>query len=132
MFFGQLDDFDQDVNIGEAVNIEGQNVIISGSADHKFTANISANISVTNEKTVDVRTYEKCFTDRIDRETVFSTVDKKIQKWILTAIDDIITWRVELAVQSMNGSSEWVGASVTAIQFVGTYIDQRLFWKRIR
>ena len=46
---------------------------------------------------------------------VVETVEEKIRNSVLTAIEIIITPRIELAIRSMNATSGWNTASVTSI-----------------
>ena len=65
---------------------------------------------------MNVRTLERCFTDRIDRELVkiLDSIEDRIQNAIWTVIDIIITPRMELATKSINESSGRDAVSVTA------------------
>ena len=65
----QLDDFDQDVNIGNAASERQENIGVSeGTNDRDFTVRTSSNSTAINESTANVKTLEKCFNERIDRE----------------------------------------------------------------
>ena len=57
---------------------------------------------------MNVQTLERVFNESIDREMgdLVDTVDDRIQNAILTAINNIITPRIELALRSMNASCE--------------------------
>ena len=61
-----------------------------------------------------VKTLEKCFNERIDREmnNIIDTVEDRIQNAILTAIDNIVASKIELAIRSKNASS---GRDVTSV-----------------
>ena len=61
-----------------------------------------------------VKTLERCFNKRIDREmnNIVDTVEDRIQNAILTAIDNIVTPKIELAIRSINASS---GRDVTSV-----------------
>ena len=63
-----------------------------------------------------VKTLESCFNERIDREmnNIVDTVEDRIQNAILAAIDNIITPKIELAIRSINASSERDVTSVSA------------------
>ena len=54
-----------------------------------------------------MKTLERCSNERIDREksNIFDTVEDRIQNAILTAIDNIIAPKIELAIRSINASS---------------------------
>ena len=100
-----MDHFDQDVIIGDAASSVRQNVLVNNSpADHEFTINNKFDNSVTNENTVDVRKLEKCPTDRVVREmcNIVGTVEDRIENAILTAVDNIITLRIELAENALS------------------------------
>ena len=70
---------------------------------------------MTIENTVKVKTLERCFNERIDREMsyVVDTVEDRIQNAILTAIDSIVAPKIELAISSINASSERDATCVT-------------------
>ena len=53
---------------------------------------------------VNVRTSERCFNERIDRELskIVDTVKDRIQNAISTAIDNIVAPKFELALRSKN------------------------------
>ena len=102
--------------IADAVSIRQQNVKVNiGSIDREFTVNRNDGISTANEDTVNVQTLQRCLTDKFDREMgkTLGTVEDRIQNTILTAIDNLITPRIELTLRSINASSEQDAASVT-------------------
>ena len=108
----QLDDFDQDMIIGNAAR---ENIVVNeGSNDRDFTVGTSNNNSVINESAMSVKTLERCFNERIDREmtNIVDTVEDRIQNAILTAIDDIVAPKIELAIRSINASS---GRDMTSV-----------------
>ena len=113
----QLDDFDQNAIIGDAVSSSERNAVVNkGSVDREFIVQYSDGISITNENTVNVQTLLRCLNERIDRElgNITDTVEDRIQNAILTAVDKIIRSRIELAVRSINTSPGRDPASVTA------------------
>ena len=61
-----------------------------------------------------VKTFERCFNERIDREmsNIVDTVADRIQNAILTAIENIVAPKIELAIRSINASS---GRDVTSV-----------------
>ena len=65
---------------------------------------------------VNVKTLERCFNEKIDREmsNIVNTVEDKIQNPFLTAIDNIVAPKIELAIRSLNASSGRDATSVTA------------------
>ena len=113
----RLDDFDQDMVIGNAASEKQENVVVSeGTKDRDFTVGTSNNDSVTNENAMSVKTLERCFKERIDREmsNIVDIVEDRIQNAILTAIDNIVTPKIELAIRSINASSGRDATSVSA------------------
>ena len=63
-----------------------------------------------------VKTLEKCFSERIDREmsNIVDTDEDRIQDAILTAIESIVAPKMELAIRSINASSGRDATSVSA------------------
>ena len=123
--FSQLDDFDQDTIIGNAAS-ERQEIILvnEGTNDLDFTVGTSSNNTAINESTVSVKTLERCFDERIDREmtNIDDTVEDRIQNAILTAIDNIVAPKIELAMRSINASSGRGVTSVTANSERGEHV----------
>ena len=104
----QLDDFDEDVIIGNVASAERENVVVNeGSNDQDFTVGTSSGNLVTNENTVNLKTLESCFNEKTDGEmsNIVDTVEDRIQKAFLTAIDSIGAPKIELAIRSINASS---------------------------
>ena len=68
-----------------------------GTADQEFTVGITDGGPAVNENLVNVKTLERCFKEKIDREmgNIVDTVEYGIQNEILTAIDSIITPKIE-------------------------------------
>ena len=58
----------------------------------------------------------KCLTDKIDEEmgNFVEPVENRIQNSILTAIDYVVTPRIELAVRPINAFSRWDAANFIA------------------
>ena len=113
----QLDDFDQDMIIGNAVSERQENVVVNeGTNDRDFTVSSSSNNAAVNENTMNVKTLERCFNERIDREmsNIVDTVEDRIQNAILTAIENIVAPKIELAIRSINAPSGRDVTSVTA------------------
>ena len=111
----QLDDFDQDMIIGNAVSERQENAAVNdGTNDRDFTVGTSNNDSVINGNAKSVKTLERCFNERIDREVnnIIDTVEDRIQNAILTSIDNIVAPKIELAIRSINASS---GRHVTSV-----------------
>ena len=104
----QLDDFDQDMIIGNTANErQGGDEVNEGTNDQDFTVGTSNVSSIVNENGLNVKTLERCFNERIDREmgNIVDTVEDRIQNAILIAIDNIVTPKIELAFRSINASS---------------------------
>ena len=111
----QLDAFHQDVIIGNTVSERQENaVVIEGTIDQDFTVGTSNDSSIVNGNAMNVITLERCFNERIDREmnNIVDTVEDRIQNAILTAIDNIVAPKIELAIRSINASS---GRDVTSV-----------------
>ena len=111
----QLDDFDQDMIIDNTASERQENVVVNKSTnDRGFTVSNFSNNTAVNESAVDVKTLERCFNGRIDREmsNIVDTVEDRIQNAILTAIDNIVAPKIELAIRSINASS---GRDVTRV-----------------
>ena len=111
----QLDDFDQDVIIGNTASERQENVAVNeGTNDQDFTAGTSNVSSIANGNELNVKTLERCFNERIHREmsNLVDTVEDRIQNAILTAIDNIVAAKIELAIRSINASS---GRDVTSV-----------------
>ena len=111
----QLDDFDQDKIIGNAVSERQENVVVNeGTNDRDFTISNSSNNAAVNENTMNVKTLESCFNERSDREmiNVVDTVEDRIQNAILTAIENIVSPKIDLAIRWINESS---GRDVTSV-----------------
>ena len=111
----QLDDFEQDMFIGNATSKRQENVAVNeGTNDREFTVGSSYDSSTVNGNAMSVKTLERCFNERIDKEmnNIVDTVEDRIQNAILTAIDNIIVPKIELAIRSVNASS---GRDVTSV-----------------
>ena len=63
---------------------------------------------------MNVKALERCFNERVDREmnNIADTVEDRIQNAVLTAIDNIISPKIELAIRSISASS---GRDVTSV-----------------
>ena len=120
-FLSQLDDFDQDMTIGNAVSERQENIVVNeGTNDRDFTVGSSRNNTAINESTVRVKTLERCFNEKIDRE--MSKIVDRIQNSFLTAIDNIVALKIELAIRSINASSGRHMTSVTANSERGEHV----------
>ena len=121
----QLDDFDQDMVIGNAAIERQENIVVDeGTNDRDFTVGTSSNNTAINESTVKVKTLERFFNKIIDREmsNIIDTVEDRIQNAILTAIDNIVAPKIELAIRSINASSGRDVTSVTANSERGEHV----------
>ena len=101
--------------IGNAVSGRQENAVVNeGTNDRDFTVATSNNDSVVNGNAMSARTLERCFNKRIDREmnNIIDTVEDRTQNAILTAIDNIVVPKKELAIRSINASS---GRDVTSV-----------------
>ena len=113
----QLDDFDQDMIIGNAASERQENTVVNeGTDDRDFTVGTSNNDSVVNGSAMSVKTLERCFNERIDRKmsNIVDTVEDRIHNAIFTAIDNIVAPKTELAIRSINASSGRDATSVSA------------------
>ena len=114
---GQLDDFDQDMIIGNAASERQENTVVNeGTNDWDFTVGTSIDSSIVNGNAMSAKTLERCFNERIDREMskIVDTVEDRIQNAILTAIDNNVTPKIDLAIRSLNASSGRDATSVSA------------------
>ena len=70
-----------------------------------------------------IQTLEKCFTDWVDMEigNIVETVEDRIKNEILTAMDNKITPRIELAARSINAS---IGRDTTSITAISEHGDK--------
>ena len=99
--------------------------MVNEDTNHRdFNVGTSSKNIAINESTVNVKTLEKCFDQRIDREmcNIVDTVEDRIQKAIFTAIDNIVAPKIELAIKSINASSGRAVTSVTANSERGEHI----------
>ena len=94
--------------IGNAVSERQENAVVNeGTNDRDFTVGTSSNDSIVNGIAMSVKTLERCFKERIDKEmsNIVDAVEDRVQNAILAAIDNIVTPKIELAVRSINASS---------------------------
>ena len=121
----QLDDFDQNMIIGNAHSERQENTVVNeGTNGRDFTVGTSSNNSVVNENAMSVKTFERRFDEGIDREmsNIVDTVEDRTQNAILTAIDNIVAPKIELAIRSINASSGRDVTSVTVNSERGEYV----------
>ena len=113
----QLDDFDHDVINGNAASARQEIIVVKqGTNDRDFTVGTSRDNTPINENASNVKTLERGFNKRIDREmsNIVDTVEDTIQNAILTAIENIVAPKIELAIRSIIASSGRDVTSVTA------------------
>ena len=113
----QLDDFDQDMIIGNTVSGSHENAVVSeGTINRDFTVGTSNKDSVINGNAMSMKTLERCFNEKIDREmnNIVDTVEDRIHNAILTAIENIVAPKIELEIRSINASSGRDATSVSA------------------
>ena len=121
----QLDDFDQDMVISNAASERQENTVVNeGTKDRDFTVDAFSNNSAINENPMSVKTLERCFNERIDKEmsNIVDAVADRIQNAIVTAIDNIVAPKVELAIRSINAFSGRDVTSVTANSERGEHV----------
>ena len=121
----QLDDFDQVIIFGNAVFERQENIVVNeGTTDRDFTVGTSSNNLATNENAVNVKTLERFFNERIDKEmsSIVDTVEDRIQNAILTALDNIVAPKIELAIGSTKASSGRDATSVAASSERGEHV----------
>ena len=103
--------------IGNDVSERQESVVANESTDYRdFTVGTSNNDSVVSGNAKSVKTLVRCFNERIDREmsNIVDTVEDRIQDAILTAIENILAPKIELAIRSINASSGRDATSVSA------------------
>ena len=91
-------------------------LVNESTGDQEFTVGNPGINLTTNENVVNVKTFERCFIERIDREmgNFVDTVEDKIQNAVLRAIDSIVASKIELTIKLINASSRRDATSVTA------------------
>ena len=127
----QLNDSDQNVIIGNTVSDRLENAPVNeGTSDQEFTVDNPGSNLVANENMVNVKTLERCFNEIIDREMgiTVDTVEDRIENAFLTAIDSIITPKIELTIRSINASSGRDATSVTTNSGRGEHIGDYCFF----
>ena len=118
--------------IGNATSGRQENiVVIEGTNDRDFTVGTCSNNIAINESTVNVKTLERCFNERIDSEmsNIVDTVEDRTQNAILFAIDNIVAPKIELAIRSINASSGRDATSVTANSQRGEHVGINTFFE---
>ena len=117
----QLDDFDQDMINGSTASERQENVVVNESTNvQDFTVGTSNVSPVINKNAMNVKTLERCFNERTDREmnNIVDTVEDRIQNAILAAVDNIVAPKIELAIRSIYAPS---GRDVTSVSANSEY-----------
>ena len=121
----QLDNFNQDMIIGNAASERLDSFVVNeGTNGRDFTVGTSINKTAVNESMVIVKTSERCFSERIDREksNIVDTVEDRIQNAFFTSVDNFVAPTIELAIRSINASSGREVTSVTANSERGKHV----------
>ena len=103
--------------IGNAASERQENIVLNeGTNNRVFTVGTSSNNTEFNESVVNVKTLESCFNEKIDREMskIVDTVEDRTQNANLTAIDNIVAPKIDIAIKSINPSSGRDVISMTA------------------
>ena len=111
--------------IGNAATARQESIVVNeGTNGRDFTVGTSSDNTPNNENASIVRTLERYFNERIDREmcNIVDTVEDRIQNAILTAIENIVAPKIELAIRSIIASSGRDVTSVTANSERGEYV----------
>ena len=123
--FSQLDDLDQDTIIGNNATERRKKITNSeATSDQDFTVCTSGIKLATNENMLNVKTLERCFFKKIDREMskIVETVEDRIHNGIFTAIDSFVAPMIESANRSKIASSGRNVISVTANSERGEHV----------
>ena len=106
---------DQVVVNGDVVSRRKSGVVNSGQTERDITFSHSDSFPTTNESTVNLQILEKSVTDRMGGGMGNSVhiIEERTQNAILTAIDENIIPRIQLAVGSNIKSPGWKHASVS-------------------
>ena len=131
-FFNQLECFDQIYNIDKTVNDGQEN---AKSMKVPVTKHFPVVIPTINQRECgDSENLGKMFKWNSDREmgNFVVIVEDRIQNAILTAIDSKFTPKIELAIRSINASSDEILPGSWRSQNVGFHRDFCRSWKRMR
>ena len=105
------------MTIGNADSERPENIVVNeGTNDQDFTISTTSNNITINGSAMNVKTLERRFNERIDREisNIVDKVEDRIQNAILTSIDKIFAPKIESAIRSKKASSGRDATSVTA------------------
>ena len=108
--------------IGNAASERQEYAVVNeGANDRDFTVGTSSNDSIVNGNAMSLKTLERCFNERIDTKMshTFDTVEDRIQNAILTAIDNIVTPKIELAIRSKMHLLDGMRPACVQVQNVG-------------
>ena len=111
--------------IGNAASEREENIVVNeGTNDRDFSVGTSGKNIAINGSTANVKTFERCFNERSDREmsNIVDTVEDRIQNARLTTIDNIVAPKIELAIKSKNASPGRDVTSVTASSERGEHV----------
>ena len=99
-------------------------MVNEGTNDQDFAVGTSSSNAVINENVLNVKNLERCFNEGIDREmnNNVDTIEDRIQNAILTAVDNIVAPKIELAIRSINTSSVQDATSVIANSERGEHV----------
>ena len=105
---------------------QGKIAINEGTANQEVTVDIFDCNPAANKNSVNVKTLERCFNEKIGSEmgNTVDTFEDRIQNANSTAIDSIITPEIGLAIRSTNASSGRNATTVMAtserVEHIGT------------
>ena len=103
--------------IGNTASDRQENTtIIEGTGDQENTGGSPESSLTVNENTVNVRTLERCYNERVDKEmsNFADMVEERNQNAILAAFDGIVAPKLESAIKSKNASSGLDATNVKA------------------
>ena len=124
--------------IGNAASERQENIVVNDATnDRYFTVCTSSENTAINESTVNVKTFEMYFNERIDREMskVVHIAEDRIQNASSTAIENIFAPKIELAIRSISASFGRDATSVAANSERGPHVGintsfEKRIWKR--
>ena len=98
----ELDDFDQVICFGNTVSDRQRIATVNeGTGDQEITVGNHENNLTANKNALNVRTLERCFIEKVEREisNIADTLEDK-KTAILTATDSIVAPKLQFAVRS--------------------------------
>ena len=115
----QLDDFDEDLNIGNTMSDRQENTTVNEStAKREYTVGNSDGATAVNENVVNLETLERCFKEKKMGNFV-DTVERRFQNATLTAIESNNTPKIELAIVQQNHLLNEMRPVIRQVQNVG-------------